>query len=313
MIHQISTLWNRKAEKIGTIFLPMTSAKSTKVSWIQGKWEGNAQATQNAYLAKARELKDSKPDLLVLPELVHTPYFPIEEHPSAFDWAIDKSHPFVKDWQDMARELSCVVIFPFFESRAPGVYQNSAFVFERDGSIAALYRKSHIPDDPGFYEKYYFMPGDTGFEVIHTSAGKLGLLICWDQWFPEAARIMSLKGAQLLVYPTAIGWDNGEPSELYPRQLDAWRTAMRAHSIANGVFTLAVNRVGMEQHLRFWGNSFLSLPDGSVAVTCTDTEESACTCEIQWEDIDIQRRVWPFFRDRRIDLYQDILKRWMTP
>ncbi len=291
----------------------MTTVTGTNVSWIQGKWEGSAQATQDAYLAQARRLAGAKPDLLVLPELVHTPYFPIEEHPAAFDLAIGRDHPFVQDWQKLARELSCVVVFPFFEARAPGIYQNSAFVFERDGSLAAIYRKSHIPDDPGFYEKYYFMPGDTGFEVIDTSAGKLGLLICWDQWFPEAARILSLKGAQLLVYPTAIGWDNGEPAELYPRQLDAWRTAMRAHSIANGVFTLAVNRVGCERHLRFWGNSFLSRPDGSLAAACNESAEAVCTCAIRWEEIELQRRAWPFFRDRRIDLYSDLLKRWMTP
>jgi len=287
--------------------------KSTKVSWIQGQWAGSAEATQAAYLNNARSLKAEHPDLIVLPELVHTPYFPVEEHPAAFDWAIDKDHEFVLQWQELARELSCVVIFPFFEKRAPGVYQNSAFVFERDGSIAALYRKSHIPDDPGFFEKYYFMPGDTGFEVIDTSAGKLGLLICWDQWFPEPARILALKGAQLLIYPTAIGWDNTEPPELYPHQLEAWRISMRAHSIANGVYTLAVNRVGTEQHLRFWGNSFLARPDGSLALTSDDSLVGTQTAIIDWEMIDTQRRVWPFFRDRRIDLYGDLLKRWITP
>jgi len=287
--------------------------KSTKVSWIQGRWAGSPEATQEYYLRTARALAPEKPDLLVLPELVHTPYFPIEEHPRHFDYAIEKDHPFVTAWQDIARLLGCVVVFPFFEKRAPGIYQNSAFVFERDGSIAALYRKSHIPDDPGFYEKYYFMPGDTGFEVVETTAGKLGILICWDQWFPEPARILALKGAQLLIYPTAIGWDAGEPAEVYPHQLDAWRTSMRAHAIANGVYTMGVNRIGQEEHLRFWGNSFLCKPDGSLAQSCDENTEGAASSLIDWEKLDAQRRIWPFFRDRRTDLYSDLLRRWITP
>ncbi len=288
-------------------------SNKSRIAWIQGKWAGSAEATQDWYLSEARKLASVKPDLLVLPELVHTAYFPIEEHPRHFDAAIPKDHPFVQAWQDLAMELSCVVVFPFFEKRAPGVYQNSAFIIERDGSLHALYRKSHIPDDPSFYEKYYFMPGDTGFETIDTSAGKIGVLICWDQWFPEAARILSLKGAQLLIYPTAIGWDDTEPSEIHAKQLDAWRTSMRAHSIANGVFTLAVNRIGSEDRLRFWGHSFLCRPDGSLQSSQDDRMESHFYEDVEWDEIDIQRRAWPYFRDRRIDLYGDLTQRWLTP
>ncbi|HSQ43099.1 MAG TPA: nitrilase-related carbon-nitrogen hydrolase, partial [Fibrobacteraceae bacterium] len=253
--------------------------RRTNISWIQGAWQGDAEATQRYYLEQAGNFIGSELDLLVLPELVHTAYFPVEEHPRHFDCAIPLDHKFVHDWADMARKLSAVVVFPFFEKRAPGVYQNSALVFERDGSIVAHYRKSHIPDDPGFYEKYYFMPGDEGFQVVSTSAGRLGLLICWDQWFPEAARILALQGAELLIYPTAIGWDVGESPDLYPRQLDAWRTAMRAHSIANGLFTLAVNRTGDEGPLRFWGNSFLCGPDGFVLHQC-DTAVHTASCTV---------------------------------
>lgn len=288
------------------------NAKS-RIAWIQGQWEGSPETTQAWYLNQARQLAYQKPDLVVLPELVHTPYFPLEEHPRHFDLAIEKDHPFVIAWQDMARELHAVIVFPFFEKRAPGIYQNSAFIIERDGTIAHLYRKSHIPDDPGFYEKYYFMPGDTGFQVTDTSAGKIGVLICWDQWFPEPARIMALKGTQLLIYPTAIGWDNTEPLEMQKRQLDAWCTSMRAHSIANGIFTLAVNRIGQEERLRFWGNSFLCRPDGSLQCRLDHDQAGAFVEEVLWEESDLQRRAWPYFRDRRIDLYDELTQRWITP
>ena len=195
--------------------------KSLRIATLQGKWFKTTEATNAWYVSEAKKLKDSKLDILVLPELYHTPYFPIEEGEKGFDWAIEKNDALVSEWQTIAKELNAVVVFPFFEKRARGIYYNSAYVFERDGSIAGLYRKSHIPDDPGFYEKYYFAPGDTGFEPIQTSAGKIGVLICWDQWFPEAARINALKGADVLIYPTAIGWDCKEPKSLYERQKDS--------------------------------------------------------------------------------------------
>ena len=203
--------------------------------------------------------------------------------------------------------------FPFFEKRAKGIYHNSAYVFERDGSIAGLYRKSHIPDDPAFYEKYYFIPGDTGFEPIQTSAGNLGILICWDQWFPEAARIMSLKGADILIYPTAIGWAKNEPESIYERQKDSWMTVMRGHAIANRLFVIAVNRIGTEGDLTFWGHSFVAAPDGFLLKDLPSNLLGSEKIQISFDEIEENRRWWPHFRDRRIDLYSDILKIWDTP
>ena len=287
--------------------------KSLRIATLQGKWFETTEATNAWYVSEAKKLKDSKLDILVLPELYHTPYFPIEEGEKGFDWAIEKNDALVNEWQNIAKELNAVVVFPFFEKRARGIYYNSAYVFERDGSIAGLYRKSHIPDDPGFYEKYYFAPGDTGFEPIQTSAGKIGVLICWDQWFPEAARINALKGADVLIYPTAIGWDCKEPVSLYERQKDSWMTVMRGHAIANRLFVVAANRIGTEGDLTFWGHSFVSAPDGYVIEDLKSDFLGSSITEIDLSEIEFNRRWWPHFRDRRTDLYKDILKTWDTP
>lgn len=287
--------------------------KSLRIATLQGKWFKTTEATNAWYVSEAKKLKDSKLDILVLPELYHTPYFPIEEGEKGFDWAIEKNDALVSEWQTIAKELNAVVVFPFFEKRARGIYYNSAYVFERDGSIAGLYRKSHIPDDPGFYEKYYFAPGDTGFEPIQTSAGKIGVLICWDQWFPEAARINALKGADVLIYPTAIGWDCKEPESLYERQKDSWMTVMRGHAIANRLFVVAANRIGTEDDITFWGHSFVSAPDGFVIEDLKSDFLGASITEIDLSEIEFNRRWWPHFRDRRTDLYKDILKTWDTP
>lgn len=287
--------------------------KSLRIATLQGKWFKTTEATNAWYVSEAKKLKDSKLDILVLPELYHTPYFPIEEGEKGFDWAIEKNDALVSEWQTIAKELNAVVVFPFFEKRARGIYYNSAYVFERNGSIAGLYRKSHIPDDPGFYEKYYFAPGDTGFEPIQTSAGKIGVLICWDQWFPEAARINALKGADVLIYPTAIGWDCKEPESLYERQKDSWMTVMRGHAIANRLFVVAANRIGTEDDLTFWGHSFVSAPDGFVIEDLKSDFLGASITEIDLSEIEFNRRWWPHFRDRRTDLYKDILKTWDTP
>ena len=288
----------------------MSTKSKIKIATLQGKWTGDFDSNNAWYEEQARALKGKGYDLVVLPELFHTPYFPFEENADFFDLAIEKDHPLVTQWQGIARELNAVVVFPFFEKRARGIYHNSAFVFERDGSIAGLYRKSHIPDDPAFYEKYYFIPGDTGFEPIKTSAGTLGVLICWDQWFPEAARIMSLKGADVLIYPTAIGWMDSEPKEIYPRQQDSWTTVMRGHAIANRTFVVAANRIGTEGHLTFWGTSFVSAPDGYFIEKCAPDFLGVSTVEIDLAETEENRRWWPHFRDRRIDLYKDILKIW---
>ncbi len=287
--------------------------KSLRIVTIQGKWFETTAATNAWYVSEAKKLKNSGVDILVLPELYHTPYFPIEEGEKGFEWAIEKNDGLVSEWQNVAKELHAVVVFPFFEKRARGIYYNSAYVFERDGSIAGLYRKSHIPDDPCFYEKYYFAPGDTGFEPIQTSAGKIGVLICWDQWFPEAARINSLKGADVLIYPTAIGWDANEPESLYERQKDSWMTVMRGHAIANRLFVVAANRIGSEGNLNFWGHSFVSAPDGYIIQDLKPDFLGSSITEIDLSEIEFNRRWWPHFRDRRTDLYKDILKTWDTP
>lgn len=287
--------------------------KKLTVVTLQGRWAGTLEATAAWYKAEALKFEGAGIDLLVLPELFHTPYFPFVENADFFDLAIEKESGLVEEWSGIAKRLNAVVVFPFFEKRARGVYHNSAFVFERDGSIAGLYRKSHIPDDPAFFEKYYFIPGDTGFEPIKTSAGTLGVLICWDQWFPEAARIMSLKGADILIYPTAIGWMKSEPKELYPRQQASWETVMRGHAIANRVFVLSANRSGVEGEIKFWGSSFVSAPDGFVLARLESDFLGASKVELDLSEIEENRRWWPHFRDRRVDLYGDILKIWGTP
>lgn len=287
--------------------------KKISIATIQGKWSGDFKSNATWYREQALSLKGKNLDLLILPELFHTPYFPFEENADFFNLAIEKDDPLVKEWQDIAKALNTVIVFPFFEKRANGIYHNSAFVFERDGSIAGLYRKSHIPDDPAFYEKYYFIPGDTGFEPIKTSAGTLGVLICWDQWFPEAARIMSLKGADLLIYPTAIGWMQSEPETIYPRQQDSWMTIMRGHAIANRTFVIAANRTGTEGELDFWGTSFTAAPDGYLIQKADTNFSGVLFSEIDLSETEENRRWWPHFRDRRPELYKDILKIWGTP
>lgn len=287
--------------------------KKISIATIQGKWSGDFESNATWYREQALSLKGKNLDLLILPELFHTPYFPFEENADFFNLAIEKDDSLVKEWQDIAKALNTVIVFPFFEKRANGIYHNSAFVFERDGSIAGLYRKSHIPDDPAFYEKYYFIPGDTGFEPIKTSAGTLGVLICWDQWFPEAARIMSLKGADLLIYPTAIGWMQSEPETIYPRQQDSWMTIMRGHAIANRTFVIAANRTGTEGELDFWGTSFTAAPDGYLIQKADTNFSGVLFSEIDLSETEENRRWWPHFRDRRPELYKDILKIWGTP
>lgn len=283
-----------------------------KIATLQGKWMGSVNESVQWYKEQALALKNQNVDLIVLPEMFHTQYFPFKEDSEFFDLAIEKDSALVNEWSLIAKELNAVIVFPFFEKRARGIYHNSALVFERDGHIAGLYRKSHIPDDPYFYEKYYFTPGDTGFTPIKTTAGTLGVLICWDQWFPEAARIMSLKGADILIYPTAIGWMQSEPKSLYARQQDSWITVMRGHAIANRTFVMAANRTGIEGELTFWGTSFVASPDGFIIHKCeTDFVGSSIT-SIDLTETEENRRWWPHFRDRRIDLYKDILQIWGT-
>lgn len=256
--------------------------------------------------------------LVLLPELHLGPYFcQIEDH-QYFDWAETIPGPTTRHLGEIAKSLGIVIVASLFEKRAPGLYHNTAVVLERDGTIAGKYRKMHIPDDPGYYEKFYFTPGDLGFTPISTSVGKLGILVCWDQWYPEAARLMSLAGAQVLLYPTAIGWSPSESSDEKQRQLEAWTMIQRAHAIANGLPVVVCNRVGDEpdpssytEGLLFWGNSFIAGPQGELLEGANESEECVCLTEIQYAESERIRRIWPFLRDRRIDEYVNITRRFI--
>ncbi len=255
--------------------------------------------------------------LVVLQELHAGPYFCQVEDPNLFDLAEPIPGPSTGILGQLARELEIVIVASLFERRAPGLYHNTAVVLEKDGSIAGTYRKMHIPDDPGFYEKFYFTPGDLGFTPIETSVGKLGVLVCWDQWYPEAARMMALAGADLLIYPTAIGWDPNDNRDEQERQRDAWITVQRGHAIANGLPLLAVNRVGFETSaqqddsgLLFWGSSFAVGPQGEFLVEASRDREEVIQVELDLARSERVRRIWPFLRDRRIDEYGDLLKRF---
>jgi N-carbamoylputrescine amidase len=255
--------------------------------------------------------------LVVLQELHATPYFCQTEETRFFDLAEPVPGPSSELLGSVARECGVVVVASLFERRAPGLYHNTAVVLERDGTITGRYRKMHIPDDPGFYEKFYFTPGDLGFAPIPTSVGRLGVLVCWDQWYPEAARLMALAGADLLIYPTAIGWDPDDPREEQDRQLDAWMTIQRSHAVANGIPVVSVNRVGFEPSpdasasgIRFWGNSFVAGCQGEVLARASSDEEQTLTASLDLTRSEQVRRIWPFLRDRRIDFYQDLEKRY---
>lgn len=249
--------------------------------------------------------------VICLQELIAGPYPCQSEDHRNFDYAESIPGPSTEAIAEVAKRLEVVVVVPLFERRAPGLYHNTVAVIDADGSIAGLYRKMHIPDDPLFYEKFYFTPGDLGFKPIQTRYAKLGVGICWDQWFPEAARLFALAGAEILLYPTAIGWIDEEKEEFGAGQQDAWLTAMRAHAIANGLWLGAANRVGVEGRLEFWGTSFVASPRGEVVAKAGTSEECLVTTDCAIEEIDVVRTHWPFLRDRRIDAYQGLTRRWI--
>ncbi len=262
-----------------------------------------------------REAAREGAKLIVLQELHRSLYFCQVEDTDNFDLAETIPGPSTELFGNLAKELNVVLVTSLFEKRAAGLYHNTAVVLETDGSIAGTYRKMHIPDDPGFYEKFYFTPGDLGFEPISTSIGKLGVLVCWDQWFPEAARLMALAGAEILIYPTAIGWDPRDDKDEQQRQLDAWVISQRAHAVANGVPVIACNRVGHEsdpsdqsEGIQFWGNSFITGPQGEILAHAHESDDEILTTEIDLNRGESVRRIWPYLRDRRIDHYQDLLK-----
>jgi N-carbamoylputrescine amidase len=254
---------------------------------------------------------EQEAQVICLPEMYRTLYFCQTQDYENFKTGEALKGDSFGIFSEIAQKHEVVIIIPIFEKRADGLYHNTIVVVDADGTIAGIYRKMHIPHDPGFEEKFYFTPGDLGFQAIKTKYATIGTLICWDQWYPEAARITALKGAQILFYPTAIGWDSKEPADIKPSQLDAWQTIQRSHSIANGCFVCAVNRIGTEGDLQFWGNSFVSNPMGVIIDHAGHENELALVVEIDLNEIDYTRTHWPFFRDRRIDFYGDLTKRFI--
>lgn len=262
--------------------------------------------------------KQQGAELVVLQELHCGIYFCQAEETELFNLAEPIPSETSALFAEAAKKHQVVLVTSLFEKRAPGLYHNTSVVFEKDGSVAGVYRKMHIPDDPAYYEKFYFTPGDIGFKPIATSVGKLGVLVCWDQWYPEAARLMALGGAELLIYPTAIGWESTDTSEEKHRQFTAWQTVQRGHAVANGLPVIAVNRVGVEPDwtgvtngIQFWGQSFAAGPQGEILFSAPSDTELNAVIEIDKQRTEEVRRIWPFLRDRRIDAYQDILKRYI--
>lgn len=263
-----------------------------------------------------RRVASEGAELVVLQELHNGLYFCQREDVDTFDEAESIPGESTREFGELAQELGIVLVLSLFERRAAGLYHNTSVVLERDGSIAGMYRKMHIPDDPAYYEKFYFTPGDLGFEPIETSVGRLGVLVCWDQWYPEAARLMALSGAELLIYPTAIGWESSDVSGEQTRQSDAWQLVQRGHAVANGLPVVTVNRVGHEADpsgqtggITFWGRSFVAGPQGELLVEL-DQREATCVVEIDLARSERVRRWWPFLRDRRIDAFSDLTKRY---
>ncbi|WP_273404199.1 carbon-nitrogen hydrolase [Campylobacter avium] len=285
-----------------------------KIALIQHKFQGSKEKTNESICAYIKEAAKQRAELICLAELHQSEYFCQSEDIKNFDLANDYEKD-LEFWSDVAKENSVVLISSLFEKRAVGLYHNTAVVFEKDGSIAGKYRKMHIPDDPQFYEKFYFTPGDLGFEPIKTSIGKLGVLICWDQWFVEAARIMALKGADLLIYPTAIGSFDEDEEEEKKRQLEAWILVQKGHAVANSLFVVGVNRVGFEKNaskrgIRFWGNSFVVGPQGEELFRANEKDECLKIIDIDLKRSEEVRRWWPFLRDRRIEYFADLQKRF---
>ncbi len=288
-----------------------------KIGFVQQSCSSDKQANIQKSLAGIADCAARGAQLVILQELHCGIYFCQAEETAMFDLAEQIPGPDTAVFSAAAKQHGVVLVTSLFEKRAPGLYHNTAVVFEKDGSIAGKYRKMHIPDDPAYYEKFYFTPGDLGFEPIQTSVGRLGVLVCWDQWYPEAARLMALAGAELLIYPTAIGWESSDPLEEKERQHGAWFTIQRGHAVANGLPVVAVNRVGHEPDwtgvtggIQFWGQSFVAGPQGEVLHLASPDKEENVVLEIDKQRTEDVRRIWPFFRDRRIDFYGDLMKRY---
>lgn len=292
--------------------------KKLKIGLIQLSKTADIKHNREVLAAHIRDLTSRGAELIVNQELHDSLYFCQTENVDMFDLAIPIPSETTDFYASIAKETNTVIVTSLFERRAPGLYHNTAVVFEKDGTIAGMYRKMHIPDDPAYYEKFYFTPGDLGFEPIDTSLGRLGVLVCWDQWYPEAARLMAMKGAEILIYPTAIGWESSDTKEEQARQRQAWMIVQRAHAVANGLPVVTVNRVGhevdpsgMTNGILFWGSSFVAGPQGELLYEAPETKEACAIVEIDMKRSEQVRRWWPFLRDRRIDSYQDLTRRFI--
>ena len=290
-----------------------------KIGIIQQHNTADRENNRQRLAEKIKQLSGQGAEVIVLQELHNGLYFCQTEDVDTFDQAEPIPGPSTEFYGNRARELQVVIVTSLFERRAAGLYHNTAVVMEKDGTIAGKYRKMHIPDDPAYYEKFYFTPGDMGFRPIDTSVGRLGVLVCWDQWYPEAARLMALQGAELLIYPTAIGYDARDDEAEQERQREAWTTVMRGHAVANGLPVVAVNRVGEEHStlhtphssISFWGSSFVAGPQGEMLYRAPKDEEVSVIVDVDLRRSEQVRRWWPFLRDRRIDAYDEILKRFV--
>lgn len=290
-----------------------------KVGLVQQKNTADIAANIQKLQDNIRKAAAMGAELVVLQELHNGLYFCQTENTEIFNQAEPIPGPSTETFGKLAKELGIVLVLSLFERRAPGLYHNTAVVLEKDGSIAGKYRKMHIPDDPAYYEKFYFTPGDLGFEPIDTSVGRLGVLVCWDQWYPEAARLMAMRGAEMLIYPTAIGWESTDTEEEKKRQLNAWITVQRGHAVANGLPVITVNRTGHEPDpsgqtngIQFWGNSFVAGPQGELLAEFTNEKEEVRVVEVDKSRSENVRRWWPFFRDRRIDAFDGLTKRFLV-
>ncbi|MDR0825265.1 MAG: carbon-nitrogen hydrolase [Prevotella sp.] len=289
-----------------------------KIGLVQQANTPDIQKNKQGLKDKIREAAKQGAELVVLQELHNSLYFCQVEDTAIFDLAETIPGSSTDEFGALAKELGVVIVLSLFERRAPGLYHNTAVVIEKDGTIAGKYRKMHIPDDPAYYEKFYFTPGDLGFKPIETSVGRLGVLVCWDQWYPEAARLMAMNGADMLIYPTAIGWESTDADDEKKRQLDAWTISQRGHAVANGLHVISVNRAGYEPDpsgqtngITFWGNSFVAGPQGEILWQASNGKEEVHVVEIDIKRSEQVRRWWPFFRDRRIDAFGDITKRFI--
>lgn len=289
-----------------------------KAGIIQQACTASVADNRRRLAAGIREAARQGAELAVLQELHDTPYFCQVESTENFDLAVPVPGPATDFYAQVARECGVVLVASLFERRAAGLYHNTAVVFEKDGTIAGTYRKMHIPDDPAYYEKFYFAPGDLGFRPIDTSAGRLGVQVCWDQWYPEGARLMALQGADLLIYPTAIGYESSDTPEEQARQREAWTTVQRGHAVANGLPVIAVNRTGHEPDpsgrtggIRFWGSSFVAGPQGELLYRAPEDEEIVAVVDIDMKRCENVRRWWPFLRDRRIEEFSPLTRRFI--